>query len=483
MIWTAPRGRPAALAPYLAVLAVVLLGLELQATLGVYRANEFYGVAVAWALALGALLVRRRATLPPLEWMLAFGVVVELAAFSLRPATIELPTLGPLERPAFAAALVLALALTLWGLGGERAGRWWFPALVAVHFAIGARILWLEKSPSIDVFVVEVDAAKALLSGHNPYAITFANPYPDNTPFYPPGVVVNGRLPFGFVYPPLTLLACLPGMVLAGDPRYGLLAAMSGAALLIGYARPGLAPKLAAALFLFTPSTFYVADRAWTDPTIVLATAAVAFAALRSSRWLFVAIGLYAALKQQMFIGAPALLLALPRPLTPRGFAKVVAGALAVAAAVTLPLVLWDPRAFAKSVLDIREVYRLDSFSLLAHLANLGIVRLWKWSGLVAIVPVIALGLWRAPRRPYGFALLAAATHFTLYFFSTHAFCNEYYNVLGALCLALALAPKSDEEQRGEGEKRDEGERQGDGAERPRARTVHEREDAAASEA
>jgi len=34
--------------------------------------------------------------------------------------------------------------------------------------------------------------------------------------------------------------------------------------------------------------------------------------------------------------------------------------------------------------------------------------------------------------------LLTAAMHFTLYLFSTHSFCNEYYNVVGSLCVALA---------------------------------------------
>jgi hypothetical protein len=51
-----------------------------------------------------------------------------------------------------------------------------------------------------------------------------------------------------------------------------------------------------------------------------------------------------------------------------------------------------------------------------------------------------ALCVWRAPRTPAGFALAAGLTHFSLYLFSTHAFCNEYYNVFGSLCIALALA-------------------------------------------
>jgi hypothetical protein len=38
----------------------------------------------------------------------------------------------------------------------------------------------------------------------------------------------------------------------------------------------------------------------------------------------------------------------------------------------------------------------------------------------------------------WGLALLTAGVHFTLYLFSTHALCNEYYNVVGGLCVGLA---------------------------------------------
>jgi hypothetical protein len=89
-------------------------------------------------------------------------------------------------------------------------------------------------------------------------------------------------------------------------------------------------------------------------------------------------------------------------------------------------------------------VYRLDCLSFVAYLANTGVTHLSRWSGLLAMVPVMALGLWRLPRSPFGFVALATATHFTLYAFSTHAFCNEYYNVLGGLCLALAAWQPSD---------------------------------------
>ncbi len=100
--------------------------------------------------------------------------------------------------------------------------------------------------------------------------------------------------------------------------------------------------------------------------------------------------------------------------------------------------------AFARIVLDIREVFRTDSLGVLAWLHNALGISLSKWTGLAAIVPIIVIGSLLAPRTPSGFALLAGATHLTLYLFSTHAFCNErsamneYDNVLGALLCGVA---------------------------------------------
>ncbi len=242
-------------------------------------------------------------------------------------------------------------------------------------------MLKLAPSPHIDVWTVEIDSVKALLSGTNPFSITFANPYGDNSPFFPPGVSVNGRLQFGFVYPPLTLLLCVPGWLLGGDPRYSTLAAMGGAALLMGYARPGPIGKLISTVFLFTPRTWFVMDRAWTDPFVVLATAGVVFTACRYPKKLFIALGLYFCLKQHMWIGAPASLLLFARPFQWKEVGRVFAKAAAVGAGVTVPFFLWGPGAFINSVLNIREVYRTDCLSLLAHWANTGVGRVTEVVG------------------------------------------------------------------------------------------------------
>jgi len=432
---TTPRLRAGT--TFLATLAASIVALVLQWTNGMYRPLAVVLAFGAWLLALVALgRSTRGADDERLRALFGAFFVASFAWMVVEPPTGDLVLASPWSLRVY--RLLVALAFALVAFETARPSSRLFPLLVALHFGIGAYVLSLAPKPSIDVWSIEMEAVRGLLSGQNPYAMTFQDPYGGTSPYFPPGASVGGRLQFGFVYPPLALLACVPGYVLGGDTRWSILAAMTGAALLIGYARPTKTAKLAALAFLYTPRTFFVMDRAWTDPFVVLLTAAVVFFALRRSRWLFVPVGLYVCLKQHMFIGIPALFMLLPRPIPWRAALALAGKGALVAAVVTLPLVLLDVHAFAKSVLDIREMYRVDSMGLVALLHNLGIVTLTKWSGLLAIVPAIVFGWRRAPRTPGGFALYAGVTHFTLYIWSTHAFCNEYFNVIGALLTGVA---------------------------------------------
>lgn len=438
--------------PLLAVLSLGGLAGALQWTNGMYRPFAVLLVAVAWIIALVALLGRVR--LPNAARILPLALGAALAIFLVLHLT-EVPTDDILQewRPQltpFYAGIVVAgagCAVLLWK--PDRFERYGFPALVALYFVLGAIVIRVAKKPSIDVWSIEMEAVAALLRGENPFAMTFVDPYNGTSPYFPPGTSVGGRLQFGFVYPPLALLLCVPGYLLGGDTRWSTLAAIAISALFIGYAREGphvrvgtrrsRLPKMAALVLLFMPRSFFVMDRAWTDPFIVMLTAAVCFFALRKPKWVWIPIGLYVCLKQHMIIGVPALFLLLPRPMRWKETAVLAGKALAVALVVTLPLALWNFHAFAKSVLDIREMFRIDSLGLIAYLHNHQIVTLSKWAGVFAMLPVMVLGSLRAPRTAAGFALMAAVTHFSTYIWSTHAFCNEYYNVFGALCCAVGV--------------------------------------------
>ena len=248
--------------------------------------------------------------------------------------------------------------------------------------------------------MVVTKSLEALFHGINPFAIT----WPSQSVRRQHPVLSARRLrqrPAAVrlrLYPPLTLLLCAPGWLIANDPRYSTLAAMSVAALFMGYARPGNLGKLAATLFLFTPRVFFVVDRAWTRSVRGDAHLGRRLHRDPAPEVAVDPIGLFACLKQHMFIGLPALFLLLPRPIDWRATWNVAWKSILVGLGITLPFILWSPHASPNSVLDIREVYRLDCLSILSYLANTNVVTLSKWSGLIAIIPVIALGLWRAPR-------------------------------------------------------------------------------------
>src|SRR6185437_5553968 len=114
----------------------------------------------------------------------------------------------------------------------------------------------------------------------NPYAITFPVTYDDPARIYAAGTFANGRLQFGYPYPPWSLLLVLPGYLL-GDFRYAHLLATTLAGALIALSRPGRIATAAAALFLFTPRGFFVLEAGWTEPMAVLMLAALVFAACR----------------------------------------------------------------------------------------------------------------------------------------------------------------------------------------------------------
>src|SRR5688572_33132956 len=139
------------------------------------------------------------------------------------------------------------------GVGVARIGklaRLWFPALLALHLALGVWMLRSSPSPRIDVVTVHGEAFDALLGGRSPYDISFENIYGPNSPFYNPQLVEGDRVMFGYPYPPLSLLLAAPGHLIAGDYRYAQLVAWVVAAALIGFFKFFVLSMLSVALFM-----------------------------------------------------------------------------------------------------------------------------------------------------------------------------------------------------------------------------------------
>ena len=376
------------------------------------------------------------------------AVALVMAAQFIRPPGIYLDVHGYLARVPFLAGIAAAGALPLFALRSSRPAtrgrlRLALLGLLALHVMLGAWVVRHSPHPIIDVVVFQRDSVAAILAGHNPYTLTFPNIYEDGSDFYGPGMSVGGRLQFGFPYPPLSLLLAVPGTVLGGDFRYSQLLAMTGSGALIALARGGPLGLAAAALYLFSPRSFFVLEQGWTEPYLVALLALVVFFACRFRAGLGVAIGLLLASKQYLILAVP--LIPLLRPPEQRSGApcrwavSVAAPAIAVASVLTLPFVLWDPSAFIHDVvaLQFQQPFRDDALTFLAAFAYLTGIQLPSSCAFLAAALASWLAWRRCPRTPAGFATATAFVFFSFFAFNKQAFCNYYSFVVGALCVAL----------------------------------------------
>ncbi|MFZ5468229.1 MAG: hypothetical protein ACOZIN_02230 [Myxococcota bacterium] len=427
--------------------AAVALGYALQVNLGTYHpeAMKYLTLALAFA-ALGVAaprvpLVERWGDQAPL-FFLALGFALQLALLLTTPPGIFL-RIGSAQtlRPFY---FCLVASGVLVGAGFS-ASPWLLrvrPAAVgAVFLVLGAWLLRASPDPHIDVFVFQRDGAAELLDGRNPFSMTFPDILHDPL-IYGPGLQQNGRLMFGFPYPPVALLLAVPGHLLAGDFRYAQLLAMVGAAALLAYAVPGRLAAGAAALFLFTPRSLFVLEQGWSDPLVFLCFAAVVFCAGRSPKYLPYALGVFLVSKQYNLLALPAVFLLLPRPLAWRESGRFLLKTAATGAALTLPFFLWDPKGFWHSVVALQflQPFRGDALSYLGWHWHQTKEQLPSLVGFLAVVPASALALWRCPRTPAGFAAAVAFIYLVFFAFNKQAFCNYYYFVVGALCAAVAAS-------------------------------------------
>jgi len=367
-----------------------------------------------------------------------FGQLFELAVFT------------PLMRPdhtalirALVAAAAVVVAMELAGIA--RGARLRVPLLVALHAVLGVWIIRGNPQPLIDVYTFHVEAFRALGQGMSPYGITMPNIY-EHDAYYGPGLSVNGRLQFGFPYPPLSLLLAGAGHVLGGDYRFTNLAAMGLTALLIGTCRPGRLAPAAAALFLFTPRTLVVLEQGWTEPYVAFWLAATVWCACRAPALAPLALGLFFAIKQYTIVAALLVRLLYTRSWGDAGRALLTAGL--VAAVVTLPFVAADPAGFVRSVLELQmhQPFRADSLSYPAAWVRLtGLAPPPAWLAFALMAAALAVAARRAASGAAGFAAAVTFSLLVFFAFNKQAFMNYYFFLVGALCSALAaVEPQHD---------------------------------------
>ena len=269
------------------VFGIVAIGWALQIADGFFRPEAIFWIACALVVLAGAAVAARpisfvRFDRPAVRVLALIGLLAQIWQLcTARPGWRMPPELVSLAWfYAGVAALGVLGASVVWG-----SPRWATPlqigGLVAVHFALGMWMIRHSPFPFIDVNLFQRDAITALRHGIDPYGITFPDIYGPAT-YYGPGMSVDGRLQFGFPYPPLSLLLAWPGKLFGGDHRYAQLVAMELAAGLMAFARPKAFGPIAAVLYLTTPRIFFVLQQSWTEPFVVLGLAAVVFVACRS---------------------------------------------------------------------------------------------------------------------------------------------------------------------------------------------------------
>lgn len=320
--------------------------------------------------------------------------------------------------------------------------KWGFPVFLVAHLVM--TVVFLRSSPTpMDVQVFLHDGAGALLHGHNPYSMTFPNSFrsPFTEQFYGPGVVVDGRITYGFPYMPVSLLVAIPGQLL-GDVRYGQLIAMLVTAVAMRRLASDGIGRAAAVLGVASLSAVPVLNGAYTDPTIVALLACTVLALDRRRHAIgAMVLGLFLVSKQYVVVAIPIIWL-ICQTLTRR----VIFIGLGLATALTLPFLLVDPAAFWKAVVEFQLVqpFRSGSWSLLVFSVDtFG----WPPPWTYGVLPLLGGGLtaialaFRAPRTPAAFAAGVGLALLVTILLSKQAFMNYYFVVSGAFLIAAVAWP------------------------------------------
>lgn len=430
-------------------LASVALGQALQINNGFFDRRAMVWLLAALLLVVGGVLAGRlrsahdRLAGAALPAVLLGGVLLQIAQLlSARPlmyAPLRQGRNDPLLMAALATTAVLTVVVALTRRPIRIVA---FSGVVLAQLAAGAWVIRTVPRPPIDVVTVQQKALERIEAGRSPYSMTFRNIYGSNSGFYAQGMATDQEVLFGYPYPPLTLAFTAPADWLLGDFRYAEIVALAVAAFLIaslGWTRHAM---LSAILLLTTPRVLFQIEQGWTEPfAIVLVALTMAGLWRRSGSPL--PLGLTMAIKQYLPIALVlAPLLPLPDRTRRRAF---VAEAIAIAAIVTVPFLIWDSNGFLNSVvlLQFREPFRTDSLSVPAWLAASGVTIPALAATVAAAVAASILALRMLPQSAGGFGAGMALVALAMFAFGKKAFCNYYFFVLGVLALATAAGGRT----------------------------------------
>jgi hypothetical protein len=310
--------------------------------------------------------------------------------------------------------------------------------LIVVHASFALLFNRAVFGNTIDTFTFQRDACKTLLQGTDPFGGTQANIHdPLHTAlFYGPGTVINGRVQVGFQYPPLTLLWALPGYLL-GDVRYSYVFAIIISALFSFAICPSLRGLWVVSVLLFSPLTFLVENRCWTEPLVLMTLSATVFAAMKKRWWLPIALGLFLATKQYNVLALP-LIGFLICPFRWKAYWKLTGWSLAVCTATVMPFAIWNIRGLWHDLVlfHLAQPFRHDGLSFAVPI---------PWMTKIGPVLVLAFIAWVIRTGKHTAAVFAASYGVALLlFFSTsqQGMTNYYFLVGQSFFLAVGALPR-----------------------------------------
>jgi hypothetical protein len=262
--------------------------------------------------------------------------------------------------------------------------------------------------------------------------------FPDGSNIYGRPITADAKwVEAGYPYPPLSLMLSGGGYLL-GDMRYSNLAIIVGAAVAL-LANGGRFAVLGVVLLLTMPRIFYVLENAWTDAYCFGLVALTTALAARSSRFTPWVLGLALVSKQYMVFLAPLGLLLIPPPWNRRKVALFLGQTLLSGCLVTLPWILWDPKAFLNSTFAPHLHFNPTSLSFLVALADGGRPAYVNALPFLMLIPAYVLVLLFSARGAAGFAMSSALVLWSFFSFSKSAFCNQHFLVFGCVVAALAV--------------------------------------------
>lgn len=368
--------------------------------------------------------------------LVSLGILLTVGAVDLTVSLLNrvLPDQPDWLRYAVVAVYVVSVCMAL-------GPSLWFRGFMAIQLAAYVAIIRSGR-PVDDVLVSLHGSIHGLLHGQDPYALTFPNVYDavHTAMYYAPGMVVDGRITYGFAYLPTVLFGYLPGYLL-GDLRYSSALALVGTALIAHHLSHDRLGRLMSLCLVVSPLPLYVIYiNPWTEPVIglVLAMATWSLWAGRA-RLSAVSLGLLYATKQYLVVALP-LLVVLGRLHGRRAVWLTVL----VTALVVLPFVIVDPGAFFHSTVQyqLRQRFRPDSISLSVDLAtSFGRPPDWVF-GLLPLAAGFTASWWTARVLPPTATALALGTGLSLLaviLLSKQAYSNYFLLVMVAVGLAAIV--------------------------------------------